>query len=74
MKNLLLTVATTFALLTLIGCYDTKTSTESVKTEKAAKCGTGKCGDGKKESASKCGDTKKAVEAKCGTGKCGDGK
>lgn len=75
MKNLFLTLVTTFALLTFVGCYSNGTDgVTDVKTEKAAKCGTGKCGDAKKEALTKCGDAKKEVDAKCGTGKCGDGK
>ena len=84
MKNLFLTLATTFALLTFVSCSGTA-STGGVQAEKSAKCGTGKCGDGKKEVKkkcgdgkkevkAKCGDAKKEVKAKCGTGKCGDGK
>ncbi len=78
MKNLFLTLVTTFALLTFVGCYETNTN-GGVKTEKAAKCGDGKCGDSKKAATAKCGegkcgDAKKEVKSKCGTGKCGDGK
>ena len=62
MKNLFLTLATTFAFLTFVGCYETNTN-GNVKTEKSAKCGDVKCGDAKKE-----------IKAKCGAGKCGDGK
>lgn len=63
MKNLFLTLATTFALLTFVGCYGSDAD-NGVKTEKSAKCG----------AATKCGDAKKEVKSKCGTGKCGDGK
>jgi len=70
MKNLFLTLVTTFALLTFVGCYNTgSNSSGDVKTEKSAKCG-----DSKKSAAAKCGDAKKETTSKCGTGKCGDGK
>jgi uncharacterized low-complexity protein len=55
MKNLFLTLATTFALLTFVGCYETNTN-GNVKTEKSAKCGDAKCGDSKKATTTKCGD------------------
>ena len=73
MKNLFLTLATTFALLTFVGCYETNTN-GNVKTEKSAKYEDGKCGDAKKATTAKCGDAKKEVKAKCGAGKCGNGK
>ncbi len=50
-----------------------------VKSETSAKCGAGKCGDGKVEKstkcgAGKCGDGKVEKSTKCGAGKCGSGK
>ena len=47
--------------------------------DKKAKCGEGKCGDGKakkegKCGEGKCGDGKAKMKGKCGEGKCGDGK
>lgn len=68
-------------LLFTTGCNASDSNT-TVKAEKSAKCGTGKCGDSKKD-AKKCGDGKaetkkcgdgKPATKKCGAGKCGDGK
>ena len=86
MKKLLLNSIFALALLSLAGCYESAGSANSaVKTTKSAcsaKCGTGKCGNGKKAmkcGSGKCGDAKKATKKcgatmKCGAGKCGSAK
>jgi len=75
MKNLFLSLITTFTLLAFTGCND-NAATEGMATQKSEKCGAGKCGDAKKDTkAVKCGDAKtQEKSAKCGAGKCGDGK
>jgi len=80
MKKLLYSFILALALLSMAGCYETATNTDtSVKTTKS-KCGASKCGDAKTEKcgAAKCGDAKAAettkkcgADGKCGTGKCG---
>jgi len=63
MKKFVLILLASSALLVFTGCYEN--SNTGVKTTKATKCGTGKCGDAKKV---------EKKEGKCGSGKCGTGK
>ena len=92
MKNLVLSSFMALALVAFAatGCTASETASAGVeKSTKSAKCGTGKCGDGKAETkkagdskcgegkatTKKCGDGKDKAEAsKCGAGKCGGGK
>ncbi len=64
MKKVLYSSILALAVLSLSGCYQASScDTPAIKTTKAAKCGTAKCGD-----------AKKAMPMKCGAGKCGSAK
>jgi uncharacterized low-complexity protein len=78
MKNLFISSFMTLALVAFVAtsCTASESSDGVEKSIKSAKCGTGKCGDGKTE-AKKCGDgkteAKKSGDGKTTTKKCGDG-